>query len=181
MRITAGQLVRLMLEIRDQYGRADEYDLAVPDVLHDLILREFPSVSHVGEAPTPQQIERTYLRELMRGFDVPSFEMEIGATMTQANTSDMPPHSQADRVLSEVGLLRANPLVALGYTVMRALHHNHEESVTWAKRLPALWDRLKKPPKGPESERFDNPSKPKGRAVPEEYTSDFIEKGLRTL
>jgi hypothetical protein len=172
MRITAGQLVRLILEIREECENKN-FDLQRPEVICELILDRYPQLGYVEKPPTPQQLERMYLSRLLSAFDIPTMDSEPGPMQTAQPLADLPPDSQAERVLNEIGFLRCEPMAALTYTIMRALHHNQQESLDWARRSIGVWKPLSKANR--------KPGQSKGRKIPEEYTSDFIEKGLYSL
>jgi hypothetical protein len=192
MIISAEQLARIVIEIRREY-ESSPIDLTRPQNLADLALEEYPSITGVSRPPSPVELERRFLREFWASYEVPSFDPEPGPTIgvesrenieynerLRAMYHGMPPPSPAERMMSELNLLRSNPMAALTYVTMRATHHTNEESILYSRAAGGAWDILSCMVAAPVSDVSGRRER-SGPEIPEAYTTDFITSGLRSL
>lgn len=192
MRITSGQLARLIIWVHDRYS-GGPYDLSNPRTVFELIHREFPEVDAVAPPPSPEELRRTYIENFWRSYEAPSFEADPAATIGPESRASReyndrlramyhggPPPSPAERMLSELDLLRSNPMGALTYVTMRACHYNNSEAMRYARISGAVWDVVAAGTPAPVSDVSGRVESSTTR-VPPEYTPDYISRGLSTL
>jgi hypothetical protein len=192
MRITSGQLARLIIYVHDRYA-GGPYDLSSPRAVCGLILQDFPEIDGVAPPPSPEELRRRYIENFWRSYEAPSFESEPAATIGPESRANReyndrlramyhggPVPSPAERMMSELDLLRSNPMGALTYVTMRACHYNNSEAMRYARISGAVWDVVAAGTPAPVSD-VTGRVEPSTSRVPEEYTPDFIARGLSTL
>ncbi len=192
MTITAGQLARLMVYVHERYA-SGPYDLSNVATVCELISRDFPEITDVADPPSPAELERRYVRDFWRSYDVPPLDPEPGPSIGRESAASIeynrrlratyhgaPPPSPAERMLSELNLLRSNPMGALTYVVMRANHYNNDEAMRYARVSGGVWDMISAATPAPISD-LSGRREPSGPPVPEEFTPDFITLGLSSL
>jgi hypothetical protein len=192
MRISAEQLARLIIYVHDTYS-GGPWDLSSDVTVCELIHRDFPEITDVAPPPSPEELRRRYLSEFWASYEVPAFDPEPGPSIgvesaanrrfneeLRARYHGAPPPSPAERMMSELELLRSNPMGALTYVTMRACHYNNTEAMRYARISGGIWSVIAAGTPAPVSDvsgRVES-SRP---TVPEAYSPAFISRGLSTL
>ncbi len=193
MIISAEQLARIIIEVRERYG-SSPFDLTNPRTMAQLIRQDYPDITGVSRPPTPAELERRYLREFWASYEVPQFDPDPGPTIgveseeniryneaLRARYHGMPPPSPAEQLLSEINLLRSNPMAALAYVTMRATDHNNAEAMRYARVAGGVWDIISAGVDAPISDVSGMPNRPAPHEIPPAYTTDYITTGLNSL
>lgn len=192
MRISSEQLARLIIWVHDRYS-GSPFDLSNPRTVCDLILQNFPEIDSVAPPPSPEELRRRYIESFWRTYEAPSFDMDPAATIGPESAANRayndrlramyhggPVPSPAERMLSELDLLRSNPMGALTYVTMRACHYNNAEAMRYARISGAVWDVVAAGTPAPVSD-VTGQADYSSSSVPPAYTPDYISRGLSTL
>lgn len=151
MILTAEQLVRIVLELRERYQYVSDVD--DPAVMWGLIQQTYPEVDGVSAAPSFREIRRRYIADFWENYSVPPVDLNptptIGPESVEARryneelrAAGMTPEMMAPgaQLLREVDLLASNPMAALSFITSRAMGRNREESMRVARATGAVFD-----------------------------------------
>jgi hypothetical protein len=119
MYVTAEEFLDMLHQIREQY-RGTRYNLDDPQVMHDLLRREFPDVEGVVPPPAFETIRERYIPEEWR-MAIPQERRRQGPTLTAGTPEDrFATRDPMEDILADLDSLRSDPFCALTYVVERS-------------------------------------------------------------
>lgn len=197
MIISAEVLARLVLEICTEF-ESSPYDLNNPRVIWQLIQERYPEVDGVSPPPTSEEIQRTYVMDFWASYSVPTVDLRRSPTIGPESEESIQYNEglraagvtpemmdPRRRLLSELTLLRSNPMAALSFVTSTAMGRNRTDAMRIARATGAVYELATTFVAAPVSDttgEINHGSGPTvettGRRVPDPYSASEIRSRL---
>jgi hypothetical protein len=125
MYVTAEEFLDMLHDIRERY-QGSRYNLEDPQVMHTLLVREFPEVEGVIPPPAYETIRERYIPEEWRmAIPQPRSSHRDGPALVSGTPEDRfattdPVEELRQQILADLDSLRSDPFCAMTYVVERS-------------------------------------------------------------